>query len=85
MNDDNMEAVYEDTTAWTYFKGEDESETIGVYGRCPECSRYVTKGTLKMNMAGEIKLEGWKCNKHGEIQPYYDRDCNYQESEENKK
>jgi len=73
--EEEMERIYEDTKAWIYFKGENESETIGVYCRCPKCARYVKRGVLLMNKMGEIKLEGFICKQHGEIQPYYDRDC----------
>ena len=70
-----MEQVYEDKKAWIYFSGEDENETIGVYCRCPECARYVKHGKLLMNRMGEVKLQGFFCKVHGEIEPYYDRDC----------
>ncbi len=71
--EDNLEKIYDDTTAWYYFEGHDESETIGVYARCPVCSRYIKKGEVSMNAFGDLKLAKWRCNKHGEVQPYTDR------------
>lgn len=68
-----LEQIYKDTKLWIYFEGESENETIGVYCRCPRCGGYVKRGRLLMNRAGEIKLEGFICKRHGEIQPYYDR------------
>lgn len=70
----DLEQVYQDNTAWMFFEGE-EHETIGVYCRCPECSKYVKRGSLLMNGLGEVKFKGFTCKVHGEIQPYYDRDC----------
>ena len=69
-----FESVYEDERAWVYFVGDDH-DVIGVYRRCVECGRYLKKGELAMNLAGDIKLTGWICKKHGEVQPYDDRDC----------
>jgi uncharacterized OB-fold protein len=40
-----------------------------VYTRCPECGRYIKKGECFANMLGEIRLTGWMCKKHGEVQP----------------
>ncbi|MGR3221294.1 MAG: hypothetical protein ACUZ8H_15975 [Candidatus Anammoxibacter sp.] len=54
---DDMEKIYEDKTAWVYFVGHDDRETVGVYRRCVECAKYVTKGVLKMSMDGAIKLK----------------------------
>jgi hypothetical protein len=71
---ESMEKIYNDKTTWMFFEGE-ENETIGVYCRCPECGRYIKRGKLLMNMDGEIKLQGFICKVHGEIQPYYDRNC----------
>ncbi len=71
----SLEQIYNDTKAWMYFKGESENETIGVYCRCPECSCYVRRGELLMNRNGDVKLQGFICKRHGEIQPYFDRDC----------
>lgn len=73
--DDSLERAYADKKAWTHFEGQDESETVGVYRRCPHCSRYLKKGNLFMNMLGEIRLTGWTCAVHGDVLPYYDRDC----------
>ena len=70
---DEMGKVYNDVSAWIYFNGADEYETVGVYRRCIHCARYVTKGELFMNAFGNIKLRGWNCKVHGEIQPYFDR------------
>ena len=65
--------IYEDEARWTCFKGETPDETIGVYRRCPECGRFITEGKLFINFAGYIRLEGWKCKQHGEIEPFYYR------------
>ena len=70
-----MEIIYEDEKAWMYFKGENKDETIGVYCRCPECGKHVKQGQLFMNRLGEVKLKGFICSVHGEIQPYYDKNC----------
>jgi hypothetical protein len=70
----DLEQVYQDKKAWMFFEGETD-ETIGVYCRCPECSKYVKRGSLLMNGLGEVKFKGFLCKVHGEIQPYYDRDC----------
>ena len=67
-----LETVYADRTSWIYFKGEDESETVGVYCRC-YCGRYLKMGRLFMNKAGEIKLKGFTCKVCGEVEPYFDR------------
>lgn len=76
MNDfDTLEKIYEDKKRWIFFECENEEETIGVYCRCPECGRYIKKGNLFGNMFGDIKFEGFICKVHGEIEPYYDRDC----------
>ena len=72
--DDNLEKVYADKKAWSDYGGETEDETIGVYGRC-FCGRYLKKGELLMNRMGNVKLKNWICNKCGEIEPYWDRDC----------
>jgi len=71
----DLEKIYEDKKAWMFFEGETECETIGVYCRCTECSKYVKRGKMLMNIIGEVKFEGFICKQHGEIQPYYDRDC----------
>lgn len=70
----DLEKIYLDKTAWIYFTGE-SGETIGVYCKCPECGRYVKHGKLLINRFGNIKLQGFICKIHGEIQPYFDRDC----------
>jgi len=71
----DLEQIYNDTQAWMFFEGETEHETIGVYCRCPECGKYVKRGNMLMNGLGEVKFKGFVCKQHGEIQPYYDRDC----------
>ena len=73
--------IYEDVKAWMFFDGEDESETIGVYCRCTECGRYIKRGKLLMNRMGDVKLQGFICKVHGEIEPYYDRDCGMEEED----
>jgi uncharacterized OB-fold protein len=69
MNDDNLEKIMNDHTAWVFYEDDD----LHVYQRCPECGRYVTKGEVLENGLHELKLTGWKCKKHGEIQPFYHR------------
>ena len=69
----NLFEIIEDTTAWNYFEGESEYESIAVYRRCPECGKYLTKGDLLMNREGDIKLEKWRCKNHGEVKPYFER------------
>lgn len=74
--DESLEKVYEDEKAWVYFEGEEGSEnSIGVYRRCQECARYISKGDLLMNLNGDVKFENWICKVHGEQQPYFDRGC----------
>jgi len=69
----DLEQVYEDKKAWMFFDGETECETIGVYCRCPECGRYVKRGSMFMNnMLGRVKFEGFVCKIHGEIEPYFE-------------
>ena len=69
-----LEQIYEDKKLWMFFEGETKYETIGVYCRCPECAKYLKRGKMLMNIHGEVKFKGFVCKKHGEIQPYYDRD-----------
>lgn len=71
-----LETIYADAKSWVYFNGCEESETIGVYRRC-ECGRFLKKGQLFLNGLGEIKLKGWACVKHGEVEPYFDRDIQF--------
>ena len=66
----DLEDIWEDEKRWIHFEGESKNETLSVYCRCTECGRFIKKGILLMNRAGEIKLEGWICKKHKEIQPY---------------
>jgi PHP family Zn ribbon phosphoesterase len=66
----DLEDICEDQKCWANFEGE-EGETIGVYARCPECGKYLKRGRLLLNLAGDVKLEDWKCSKHGEIEPYF--------------
>lgn len=76
MNIDDMsdlEKVYADERAWVTYEGHEPEETIGVYRRCPECGRYLKKGELLTNMDGEIKVRGWICRIHGEVEPFYAR------------
>ena len=40
-----------------------------VIRRCPECQRFVTCGQVLINGLGDIKLEGWICSRHEEVQP----------------
>lgn len=72
---EDLEKVYKDTKSWIFFKGETKHELIGVYCRCPECSKYIKRGIMLINKCGEVKFQGFVCKQHGEIQPYYDRDC----------
>ena len=67
----DQEQIYEDTKAWIVFA--DDDGDIQVYRRCPECGRYISQGNVLTNPLGEVKFKGWKCKKHGEIQPYYER------------
>lgn len=69
-----LETIYKDKKRWIFFEGE-ENESIGVYCRCPDCGQFLKKGQLLMNMNGDVKLKNFICNVHGEIEPYFDRDC----------
>lgn len=64
-----FETIWEDEKAWTRYV-DDEGE-ICVYRRCPECGKYLKDGEVRTNMAGEAKLHGWTCKKHGEVTPFY--------------
>lgn len=77
LNDgfDDLEKIYDDHKSWAYFDGE-EGETVGVYRRCQECGRFLTKGKLFMNLLGHIRLAEWYCKAHGEVKPYFDRNIN---------
>lgn len=68
-----LETICDDVKAWTRYSGGDEGD-ICVYRRCPECGKYLKAGEVLTNMAGEAKVQGWTCKKHGEIEPFYLRD-----------
>ena len=68
-----LENICEDEKRWCNFEGESKEETISVYCRCPKCGRFLKRGKLLMNCEGGVKLEGWNCKKHGDIQPYWER------------
>jgi len=69
-----LEQICADVRAWVHYEGESESETIGVYARCPECGRYLKHGKLLINnFMDKMKLTGWTCKKHGEVEPFFDR------------
>ena len=55
-----------------HFEGE-EMETISVFRKCPECCKIIRKGDLLMNKEGDVKLKGWLCNTHGEVNPFFVR------------
>lgn len=56
-----------------HFNREDDSdsETISVLRQCPKCCKIIPSGQLFMNPVGEVKLKNWRCNTHGEIEPYF--------------
>lgn len=66
--------IYEDVKRWHRFGNDDEGDDICVYARCPECGRFLTIGRVWENFNEGVKLEGWKCKKHGEVEPYFERD-----------
>lgn len=72
MSFDN-DKIFQDEKAWTRYDCGDEGD-VCVYRRCPECGKYVKEGKLLMNMAGEVRLQEWKCKTHGEITPFFLRD-----------
>ncbi len=65
----DLDKICNDTKAWTRY-GSEEGD-ICVYRRCPECGRYVTHGKLLTNIEGDVKLIGWICKTHGEVEPFY--------------
>jgi len=65
--------ILEDTRAWMFFDDEGEGN-IQVYCRCPKCGRYIKRGKCFGNRMGEIKLKGFICKIHGEIEPFWMRD-----------
>ena len=66
--------IYEDVGLWVWFEGEEGSgEQIGVYRRCTDCGKYITKGELWINGLGGLKLKKWICKDHGEVLPYFER------------
>lgn len=50
----------------------EDSGTVGVEPRCPECQRYIKHGQLFLNGLDEVKLQGWTCKLHGEVKPHYE-------------
>lgn len=68
----DLEKICEDKTTWVCFNGGDQAETIGVYARC-HCGRFLKHGKVSINtFCDTIKLEGWICSVHGEVEPYFD-------------
>lgn len=69
----NLENIWKDRKRWSYFEGESKEETILIYCRCVKCGRFLKRGKLLMNHSGNVKLQGWTCKVHGEIQPYWEQ------------
>ena len=69
---DSLEAIYNDVRNWAYYDGE-PMDKIMVYARCTECGRFLKHGKVFTNFEVVVKLKGWICKKHGEIEPYYDK------------
>ena len=65
-----LETICHDVKAWTRYSDGDQGD-ICVYRRCPECGRYLKSGIVLTNLAGEAKVQGWTCKKHGEVEPFY--------------
>lgn len=41
-----------------------------VIPRCPECHKYITRGTVAVSVDGDrAKFEGFTCKKHGNVSP----------------
>ena len=68
-----FEKMCMDERSWERYDCGDEGD-ICVYRRCPECGKWIKEGIIKTNLAGEVKLEGWLCKKHGEVEPFWVRD-----------
>jgi hypothetical protein len=69
----DFETICEDVKAWTRYDCGDDGDIV-VYRRCPECGRYLKKGEVLTNMAGDAKVKGWICKKDGEVEPFWTRD-----------
>lgn len=63
---ENLETICNDKIWITYETGEDN---VKVYPRC-QCGRFLTHGSIKITLDG-VKFKGWKCKKHGEIEPFH--------------
>lgn len=68
-----LETICNDEKAWTRYTG--DCGDVCVYRRCPECGKYLKEGKVFTNRLTErVKLTGWICKKHGEVEPFYLRD-----------
>jgi len=47
----------------------DEEGDAFVFRRCPLCGRFITVGTFQINGMGQARFVGWRCSKHGEVEP----------------
>jgi len=63
------EGIWNKATSFFDFS---EFGILAVYRLCPECSRFVKSGKALVNLLGDVKLDGWTCNTHGEITPSYE-------------
>ena len=63
--------MYADKSAWVYYETAPQTESrIAVYRRC-HCGRFLKKGEVWTNGLGRVKLVGWICKKHDEVQPQW--------------
>jgi hypothetical protein len=46
--------------------------SISIYRKCPICGKLIKAGKVFTNINGNVKLEGWICKTHGEVEPYYE-------------
>lgn len=64
---DSLEKICNDKNAWVNFYS-DEDDILRVYARC-QCGRYLKHGNVNLAMTGHITMQGWICNRCGEVEP----------------
>lgn len=48
-----------------------DNNDLYVSRRCPKCGRYLSVGRVQGNALGMVLVIGWRCARHGEVQPEY--------------